>query len=57
MTTLIAILISLLGYGTPSDFDHMTEEELRYEISVVEAEQEATTSDDGGVAGTWDSPS
>ncbi|MBL4709250.1 MAG: hypothetical protein JKY48_12515 [Flavobacteriales bacterium] len=29
MTTLIALLISLLGYGTPANFETRTQEELK----------------------------
>lgn len=53
MTTLITILISLLGYGTPSDFDHLTEDELTTQIENAENLQD---DDDGGVFGDWDSP-
>lgn len=48
MTTLIAILISLLGYGTPADFESYTEEQLEGEIQNLE---------DGGTFGDWDVPS
>ena len=54
METLIAILISLLGYGEPADFEGYTEDQLITEIEAAEAEQ--TTDDDGGVFGDWDSP-
>lgn len=54
MTSLITILIALLGYGTPSDFSHMSEDELNYEIAQAEAAQ--TDSETGG-GGIWDSPS
>ena len=47
MTALITILISLLGYGTPSDYANYTEDQLQTEITL--AQQEA----DGG-AGTFD---
>lgn len=46
MTSLITILISLLGYGSPSDYEHYTEAELQTEIAYA---QEV----DGGF-GDWD---
>lgn len=52
MTTLIAILISLLGYGTSADFDGYTEEQLAAEIISLDA----SYADDGGVL-DWDVPS
>ena len=52
MTSLITLLISLLGYGTPADFDSMTENELNQAIE--EAQQQAA---DGGTWGDWDDPS
>lgn len=51
MTSLITILISLLGYGTPADFSHMTEAELQHEITVAE---ESNTQDGGW--DDWDFP-
>jgi|GEM_PF-3954515 len=45
MTSLITLLISLIGYGTPADFDHFTETELQDAIEYVE---------DGGTWGDWD---
>ncbi len=54
MTSLITILISLLGYGTPSDYEHYTEEQLHIEIAEAEAEQ---TNPDGGGWDDWDDPS
>lgn len=49
MTALITILISLLGYGSPSDFETYTQAELENEISIATS----TTSADGG-AGSFD---
>lgn len=50
MITLITLLISLLGYGTPSDFQHLTEVQLNSEIEL--AEQNST---DGGTS-SWEMP-
>lgn len=50
MTALITILISLLGYGTPSDYSNYTEDQLQNEITL--AEQSALEADGG--AGTFD---
>ena len=36
MITLITLLISLLGYGTPADFQNLTEVELNHEIEMVQ---------------------
>lgn len=47
MTTLITLLISLLGYGSPSDFSNMSEEELNHEIEML---QES----DGGGTSEWE---
>ena len=47
MATLITLLISLLGYGTPADFTHMSEDQLQTEIM-------ATQTTDGGDIGEWD---
>lgn len=52
MTALITILISLLGYGTPSDYEGYTESELQTEIELAQTE----SSMDGG-AGQFDDPS
>jgi len=55
MTSLITILIALLGYGSPSDYEDYTEEQLSVEIAEAEAAQETTnTNDDGGGWDTWD---
>lgn len=48
MITLITLLISLLGYGTQTDFSHLTEDELNHKIEM--AEQNA----DGGTTTEWD---
>jgi len=53
MTSLITLLISLLGYGTPADFDQMTEIELN--AAIAEAEQQSNA--DGGTWGDWDDAS
>ncbi len=45
MTTLITILISILGYGNPTDFSNLTEAELNHQI-------ELTSNADGGF-GDW----
>lgn len=52
MAALIALLISLLGYGTPSDYDGYTEEQLNAEI----AEAEAANAQDGGGWDEWNTP-
>jgi surfactin synthase thioesterase subunit len=58
MTSLIAILIALLGYGSPSDYEGYTEEQLQYEIEQAEADQDDSSSqDDGGGWDQWDEPS
>ena len=49
MTALITILISLLGYGSPSDYDGYTQTQLENEIAIAEASSNA----DGG-AGSFD---
>ena len=54
MTTLIAILISLLGYGSPSDYSDYSEDQLNEEIA--QAEADAALSEDDGIGGDWDSP-
>tara|TARA_R110000868_G_scaffold307943_1_gene569529 strand:+ start:210 stop:395 length:186 start_codon:yes stop_codon:yes gene_type:complete len=48
MITLITLLISLLGYGSPADFSDMNESQLKHEIAMLEA--------DGGVGSTWEVP-
>ncbi len=54
MTSLITLLISLLGYGTPADFSHMTEAELQHEITVAEAAH--SNGDQDGGWDDWDFP-
>jgi len=49
MTALITILISLLGYGSPSEFEGYSQAELQKEISVAQ-----TTTDYDGGAGQFD---
>ena len=39
MTSLITILISLLGYGTPADYTNHTEQELVNEIELAQEEE------------------
>lgn len=63
MATLIALLISLLGYGTPSDFDGFTEDQLETEIQNLQDggtfgdwDVPGVTPDDGGTFGDWDVP-
>jgi len=51
MTTLITLLISLLGYGSPADYADYTEAQLNTEI--IEAQEEAKSTD-GGLNGGWD---
>lgn len=51
MISLITVLISLLGYGTPADYAGYTEAQLQQEITVAQA----ATNDGGG--SDWDSPS
>ena len=38
MTTLITLLISLLGYGTPADFSTLTDAELQTQIEMAQAD-------------------
>lgn len=58
MTSLITILIALLGYGSPSDYEGYTEEQLQTEIAEAEAaDTSTTTTDDGGGWDTWDEAS
>lgn len=35
MTSLITILISLLGYGSPAEYENYTEAELQTEIQIA----------------------
>lgn len=55
MTSLITILIALLGYGTPSDYEGYTEDQLQQEITIAEEEANAESGDDG-VGSDWDQP-
>ncbi len=52
MAALITILISLLGFGTPTDFEHLTEAELNYEIAI--AEENHNVDGGNGGDGWWD---
>lgn len=47
MITLITLLISILGYGSPADFSHLNEAELNDKIEMAQS--------DGGTQG-WDFP-
>ena len=51
MTSLITLLISLLGYGTPADYENYTEAELNHEIEM--AQQEQAEEEDGGIVDEW----
>ncbi|MEQ8908570.1 MAG: hypothetical protein RIC95_05230 [Vicingaceae bacterium] len=55
MTSLITLLISLLGYGSPADYTDYTEDQLNTEIAAAQADQDDNT-DDGGGWGDWDQP-
>lgn len=50
MTALITILISLLGYGSPSDYQGYTEDQLQQEIAIAE---EQANLDGGGGSMDW----
>lgn len=52
MTSLITLLISLLGYGSPADYTDYTEAQLQDQIEMAQ-EQNATLNEDGGWE-TWD---
>lgn len=52
MATLIALLISLLGYGTPAEFEQYTEAELEAGIEYLQDNAQA----DGGNGIGWDTP-
>ena len=59
MTSLITLLISLLGYGTPADYADYTEDQLNAEIEMAQADQnddDGDSTDDGGGWDEWDSP-
>ena len=47
MTSLITLLISLLGYGSPADYTDYTEAQLQDQIEMAQ-EQNATLNEDGG---------
>lgn len=46
MTSLITILISLLGYGTPADYTNYSEAELETQIEVAQEKE--------GIFDEWD---
>lgn len=46
MTSLITILISLLGYGSPADFSDMSERQIQTQIEYAQAED--------GIFDEWD---
>ena len=50
MITLITLLISLLGYGTPADFQNLTEDQLFEQVEMANTEQ------DGGIGDPWEHP-
>jgi len=52
MITLITLLISLLGYGSPADYTDMSEAELNHQIELAQTSEEAAA--DGGVLGSWE---
>lgn len=54
MITLITLLISLLGYGSPADFENMSEAELNHEIEMLQDNN--SNQNDGGVGGQWEVP-
>jgi len=55
MTTLITLLISLLGYGSPADYTDYTEAQLITEIETVQNNQNTSApEDDGGGWDIWD---
>jgi len=51
MITLITLLISLLGYGAPADFDNLTEDQLNERIAMSQQSNR-----DGGHGTDWDTP-
>lgn len=60
MLSLITILISLVGYGTPTDYTGYTEAQLNQEIAEAQAAQSTTedgTEQTDGGGGDWDQPS
>jgi hypothetical protein len=59
MTSLITLLISLLGYGTPADYSDYSEDQLNEEIAMAQEEQDPADSestDDGGGWEDWENP-
>lgn len=54
MTTLITLLISLLGYGTPADYADYSEDQLNTEIEMAQQNQ-VDNEADGGILTDWDS--
>jgi len=50
MITLITLLISLLGYGSPADYSTLTQAELNSEIELAQANR------DGGHGTDWELP-
>jgi len=54
MTALITILISILGYGSPADFQDYSEDQLQQEITLSrESTQTSTNVDGGGGSMEW----
>ena len=49
MTTLITILISILGYGSPADYSDYTETQLQNEIEATQSRS------DSGIGAGWNS--
>jgi len=47
MITLITLLISLLGYGSPADYSNMSEAELNHQIELAQE-------NDGGGTSEWE---
>ncbi len=50
MITLITLLISLLGYGSPADFQNFSETELNNQIEMAQGNL------DGGHGNPWEDP-
>jgi len=51
MITLITLLISLFGYGTPADFNNLTEDQLNERITMSQQGNR-----DGGIGDPWEHP-
>jgi len=51
MTALITILISILGYGSPAEFQDLSEDQLKQKIATTE-----TTSNVDGGGGSMEWP-